>query len=85
MANCDPIIAPPCYYDPKAPADEKNVFMLSDEFVVAPVVNKGDRSRELYLPEGKWRAWNGEHFTGGQRICVKAELPDLPYFERVFD
>lgn len=85
MANCDPVIAPPCYYDPKAPADEKNVFMLSDEFVVAPVVNKGDRSRELYLPEGKWRAWNGEHFTGGQRICVKAELPDLPYFERVFD
>jgi alpha-glucosidase (family GH31 glycosyl hydrolase) len=33
---------------------EMNVFMLGSEYLVAPVLKKGDRTKTLRLPSGKW-------------------------------
>jgi alpha-glucosidase (family GH31 glycosyl hydrolase) len=47
------------------------------------VVEKGARSRNVVLPEGKWKADDGKVYTGGKIIEVAAPLKRLPYFQKV--
>ena len=35
-------------------------FLLGDEVLVAPVMEEGAISRDIYLPRGRWRAEGGE-------------------------
>lgn len=55
-------------------------FMFGDELLVAPVVNKGARSRKVYLPEGTWINFHDKHtkYTGGQWVTVDAPLNVIP-------
>jgi myogenesis-regulating glycosidase len=57
-------------------------FMLGDDILVAPVIQQGRTTRNIYLPKGKWRDGNtGAIITG--RIWLKnyrAPLDVLPYF-----
>lgn len=59
-------------------------MMFGPDVLVAPILESGARSREVYLPEGaSWRdAWTGGQFTGGQRITVDAPLERIPVFVR---
>jgi alpha-glucosidase len=81
----NPIIAPVWY---AAPADP-NTYQLSDEFmlgndvVVAPVVTQGSVSRDVYLPDGEWRDFNGgSSLHGGWHRGFAAPLSMLPVFVR---
>lgn len=58
-------------------------FMLGDDIIVAPVVEKSARSRKVILPEGKWKCEKGEMYTGGKTIEIKVPLKRLPYFIRL--
>ncbi len=58
-------------------------FVLGNDIIVAPVVEQGARSRSVVLPEGQWRAEDGEIFTGGSSIRIEVPLERLPYFTRV--
>jgi alpha-glucosidase (family GH31 glycosyl hydrolase) len=58
-------------------------FVLGSDIIVAPVVEKGARSRNVVLPEGKWKADDGKVYTGGKIIEVAAPLKRLPYFQKV--
>lgn len=50
-------------------------FLLGDHLLVAPVIERGANSRELYLPKGKWyRVFTDEQFEGEQKIRTKAPL-----------
>jgi alpha-glucosidase len=41
-------------------------YMLGDDLLVAPVVEPGKETRELWLPEGRWHhLWSNESFSGG--------------------
>jgi alpha-glucosidase (family GH31 glycosyl hydrolase) len=57
--------------------------MLSDEILVAPVVEKGVRSRKVVFPEGKWKGDDGSIVDGGKTIEIQAPLERLPYFKKM--
>ena len=58
----------------------RDQFVLGNDIIVAPVVEKGARSRTVVLPEGKWTDEQGTLFEGGQRIKIDVPLARLPYF-----
>ena len=58
-----PLIAPLYYYFPSdtTAANVQDQFMWGDRIMVAPVVEKGAKTRQYYLPAGKWISLNTEH------------------------
>ncbi len=60
----------------------KDQFVLGNDIIVAPVVEKGVRERQVVLPEGKWKDEKGEVHQGGQTINISVPLERLPYFTR---
>lgn len=55
-------------------------FMLGEEILVAPIVEKGQKTRTLKLPEGDWRGYDGKNYIGGKTYKINVTLADLPYF-----
>jgi alpha-glucosidase len=55
-------------------------FMIGSKLLVAPVFNKGERARSLYLPgEEKWVDFHtGDYFSPGQTVTVDAPLDRAP-------
>lgn len=58
-------------------------FMLGDSILVAPVITKGTVKRNVKLPKGKWKTYDGEIIFGGKTIEVDAPLDTLPVFSKV--
>ena len=58
-------------------------FMLGNEILVAPVQEKGQMTRNVILPTGRWKAEEGTIYEGGKIINVAAPLNNIPYFEKV--
>jgi alpha-glucosidase (family GH31 glycosyl hydrolase) len=69
-----------------APLDEvaltvDSEFLLGDDILVAPVLDKGAVSRDVYLPAGQWKdQLRGGLKQGGWYRNYGAELHELPYF-----
>ena len=60
-----------------------DVYLLGDNLLVAPVVERGATRREVPLPPGGWIDWwTGERHDGGGTIEVDAPLDTLPLFLR---
>jgi alpha-glucosidase len=60
-----------------------DAFMVGGGMVVAPVIEEGAISREVYLPQGEWYDfWSNELIAGRQKITVPAPLERLPIFVR---
>ncbi len=61
-----------------------DTYLLGDHLLVAPVVERGQRSRAVTLPPGvSWVSWwTGESYQGGQTVTVDAPLDRLPLFLR---
>ncbi len=58
-------------------------YMVGDRLLVAPIVQKGQTKRLVYLPAGQWiDFWTGNRYQGQQDIVVTAELDQLPLFVR---
>ena len=59
-------------------------YMFGPDVLVAPITQKGARSREVYLPKGViWADMHsGETYQGGKTVSVKAPLERLPVFLR---
>ena len=58
-------------------------FMLGEDLIVAPVLNQGETTKKVVLPEGKWKDANGTEYEGNQEITVDAPIDTLPIFEKV--
>lgn len=57
--------------------------MIGRELLVAPVMTKGQTSRSVYLPEGRWYPWDGgPAVKGGTTIDVDVPLGEIPVFAR---
>ena len=69
--------------DPKV-ADLRDEYMFGPAFLVAPVVEQGATSREVYLPAGAdwYNYWTNERVKGGQTITVAAAIDTIPLFVR---
>ena len=61
-------------------AEVKDEFMMGDDLLVAPVMEKGSTVRKVVIPPGKWCAADGEEYVGPAEIEVFAPLESLPYF-----
>jgi oligosaccharide 4-alpha-D-glucosyltransferase len=81
--NGEPLISPLYYYFFKdtsvyAAVDE---FMWGKSFLVAPVLQKGATTRNLYLPQGKWYSYKTFSVKqGGQWIIDPVTLDDIPVY-----
>ena len=58
-------------------------FMLGSNYLVAPVLTKGAVTRDVALPEGRWRYVDGTVYEGGVTVTVPAPINVLPYFEKL--
>jgi alpha-glucosidase (family GH31 glycosyl hydrolase) len=64
-------------------ARQDQQWMLGDDVLVAPVVDRGATSREVYVPAGCWQhGETGERVTGPGNRRVEAPLGRLPFFVR---
>jgi oligosaccharide 4-alpha-D-glucosyltransferase len=82
-AKAVPLVAPLYYYF----QTDTTTYSVSDEFMwgenilVAPILEKGSTNRKLYLPVGKWYAYNqNELITGGIITSEKVSLNQIPTY-----
>ena len=74
----------PMFYD--YPDDEQcyqlgEQYMFGDDILFAPIVNQGEKQKDVYLPEGDWIfARNRERYAGGRTYNMKAELNEIIVF-----
>lgn len=60
-------------------------YFYGEDYLVAPVIEEGAESREVYLPEGQWiDYWNpeGESITGPTTVTVETPRHKTPIFLR---
>ena len=64
--------------------DEGVDFMFGDALLVANVVEKGAKTRTVYLPEGEkfYDYYTRECYEGCQKITVDVDLSSIPMFIR---
>lgn len=66
---------------------EKEVddFMLGSEYLVSPVIVKGQTEKTLTLPCGSDWLYvpTGERYRGGEKVIVPAPVGMLPYFKKI--
>lgn len=56
-------------------------YMFGSRYLVAPIMEYGQRSRKVYLPSGRWQALSGgDTVNGGMWITVDAPLEYIPVF-----
>ena len=80
-----PMMRPMFYAFPEdsVAAKEQYQFMFGDSILVAPVTEKGARTKRVWLPEGIWYDFHtGKKYTGGKCAEVFAPLDTLPLFVR---
>ena len=58
-------------------------YLWGRDMLVAPVVERGATSREVYLPAGDWYDWwTTEKNTGGRTVSRNVDLKTLPLYVR---
>ncbi len=81
----DPIWRPLAYHFPNddSAARIEDQVMVGPFIMAAPVMKRRARSRDVYLPDGKWFEYStGEIFDGPGRFEVDAPLERMPLFVR---
>lgn len=90
-----PVIKHLClnYPEDKESLNQKYEYLLGDDILVAPILEKGKKEKKVYLPPDKWiHLWTNRRFLGGEYIKVKADLgfppifikQDSPFLEEIF-
>ena len=60
-----------------------DTYFFGDDLLVAPVMTRGARERDVAFPPGRWLDWwSGEVIDGGQTRTVDAPLDTLPLYLR---
>ena len=82
-ANAEPLISP-LYYNFSNDTTASNVedeYMYGKNLLVAPVMEKGTKSRSIYLPTGNWYEWNScQMLKGGKSYIAETPLDKIPVY-----
>ncbi|CAH1780363.1 unnamed protein product [Owenia fusiformis] len=82
--NGAPIIRPLWWVDPMDFNTHgiDSQFLVGNEILVAPILEKGSTTRDIYIPRGKWKdILRGDIITGPTNIKnYEVKLAELPYF-----
>ena len=81
-----PVMRPLFYEFPEDPAawDTEDAYLFGPDLLVAPVMEPGARTRDVYLPAGAFwtEAATGKRWEGGQTVTASAPLDTIPLFTR---
>jgi alpha-glucosidase (family GH31 glycosyl hydrolase) len=81
-----PIVRPMAFEDQKDRKlrDRWDQYMFGPDLLVAPVWRTGERSRQVYLPRGRWRSYfdPSRTFEGRATVTVDVPLDAIPVFVR---
>ena len=81
-----PVMRPLFYDFPEDPVcwNNESEMMYGPDILVAPVLERGQKTKEVYLPKGaSWKnVWTGEQYEGGQTVTVDTPLDKLPVFTK---
>ncbi|WP_426771042.1 TIM-barrel domain-containing protein [Enterobacter cloacae complex sp. 379K3] len=81
----DPLMRPLFWHYPQDKQSWacEDQYLFGEDLLVAPVMQAGQRERDVWLPPGNsWIALNGERYAGGEYIRVPAALDTIPVFVR---
>jgi alpha-glucosidase/alpha-D-xyloside xylohydrolase len=71
------------YPDDPAAVGRGDEYLWGRNLLVAPVVEQGATSRNVYLPRGFWYDfWTGEKVEGGREVSRKVDLETMPLYVR---
>ena len=72
------------FHEDKKAWEIEDAYMFGSDILVAPVMEAGVESREVYLPAGcKWtESYTGTVYEGGQTVNAKAPIDIIPVFIR---
>jgi alpha-glucosidase (family GH31 glycosyl hydrolase) len=80
----EPLVRPLEYiYSHQGYAEIKDQFLLGDSILVAPVLEKGRRGRNIVFPTGTWKGDDGLIVKGPCQLKIKAPLTHLPWYRLV--
>jgi alpha-glucosidase len=57
-------------------------FMLGDQILVAPVLQNGVDKREVMIPVGAWRGFDGKLYQGPAKLSLAVKDDELCFFEK---
>ncbi|MEL7122973.1 MAG: TIM-barrel domain-containing protein [Bacteroidota bacterium] len=61
------------------PESADNQYMWGDALMIAPILEQGQITADVYLPEGSWyNFWTGEKYEGGKTITMDAPVETIP-------
>lgn len=82
----EPVMRPLFYEFPADPAawEVEDQYCFGPDYLVAPILEAGQRTRRVYLPQGaSWTCLDTqETFSGGRWVEVPAPLDTMPVFRR---
>ena len=58
-------------------------FLMGKDLLVAPVVEKGAKTRKVVIPPGRWLGDDGTEVEGPTEINAETPLTRLPHFKRI--
>ncbi len=71
------------HWDQAALWEVDDAFLLGDDMLVAPVLEKNSSHRKVMLPPGTWYSfWDDSQYRGPGEIQVDTELETIPIFVR---
>ncbi len=71
------------YPDDAVAVARDDEYLWGRDLLVAPVVEKGAMSRQVYLPHGAWYDfWTGARIEGGREITREIDLSTMPLYVR---
>jgi alpha-glucosidase len=60
---------------------EETEFLWGNYMLIAPILEKGETKRKVYLPSGEWfNFWTGERLLGARIVNVDAPIDKIPIF-----
>lgn len=80
VVRCMEYEYPGCGYE-----EIQDQFMLGSDILAAPVVKKGEVTKKVAFPKGRWIDEDGKIYEGGKTYEVAAPIDVLPWFRKVKD